>query len=52
MSNCYFQVLTVEEISGNLKTIAYTVISLTMLVTYFSVLYNIVKLQTCNSLHS
>ena len=50
LSNSYFEVLSVELISCNLKTIAITVFCLNMLFTYFWVSYDIVKLQTCSSL--
>ena len=50
LSNSYFEVLSVELISCNLKPIAIRVLCLNMLFTYFWVSYDIVKLQTCSLL--
>ena len=44
LSNSYFQVLTVEYISCNLKTIAFREFRLSMLFTNLWVSYNIVTL--------
>ena len=40
-----------SKISCNLKTIAFREFCINMLFSYFWVSYNIVKLQTCSSLH-
>ena len=45
-------VQTLKILTCNLKTIAFREFCLNMLFSYFWVSYNIVKLQTCNSLHS
>ena len=41
-----------SKITYNSKTIAFTEFCMNMLFSYFCVSYNIVKLQTCSSLHS
>ena len=41
-----------SKITYNLKTIAYTEFCVNMLFSYFWVSYNIVKFQTCSSVHS
>ena len=50
LGNSYFEVLSVELISCNLKTVAIRVFCLNMFFTYFWVSYDIVKLQSCSSL--
>ena len=48
----FWGVKTSKNMTCNLKTIAFREFCFNMLFSYFWVSYNIVKLQTCSSLHS